>query len=386
MRILVSALAIFALSLGAKATDISLAQKFDADFQKQVSEKKIPGAAYAIVKDGKVIALRTMGSRAVDAELPVNSATVFRLASVSKTFGGEMAAILAAEGKFSLDARVLGYVPNLKFKTAGHASGLKVRHLLSHSAGITPNAYDNMLEDDWSLDKIIPYFSQLDAMCKPGECYGYQNILFSLIEPVIEQSTGEKYGELVSKRIMEPLDMNHSSVGLEAFLSTANRAEPHVFTRRNGWQRVLVEPNYYRVAPAAGVNASIEDMAKWLMAQMGYKPEVITPAIIKTVTSKEVRSTRELSRRSWRRHISDAYYGLGWRIYSFGDEDIVLHSGAVKGYRAFISYSRDMDVGLVMLMNAQTREIDDLSVSFWDDAFDARDAEKAKAQASPTAR
>lgn len=386
MRILVSALAIFALSLRAKATDISLVQKFDADFQKQVSEKKIPGAAYAIVKDGKVIALRTMGSRAVDAELPVNSATVFRLASVSKTFGGEMAAILAAEGKFSLDARVLGYVPNLKFKTAGHASGLKVRHLLSHSAGITPNAYDNMLEDDWSLDKIIPYFAQLDAMCKPGECYGYQNILFSLVQPVIEQSTGEQYGALVSKRIMEPLDMNHSSVGLEAFLSTANRAEPHVFTRRNGWQRVLVEPNYYRVAPAAGVNASIEDMAKWLMAQMGYKPEVITPAIIKTVTSKEVRSTRELSRRSWRRHISDAYYGLGWRIYSFGDEDVVLHSGAVKGYRAFISYSKGMDVGLVMLMNAQTREIDDLSVSFWDDAFDARDAEKARTQASRKAK
>lgn len=386
MRILVSALAIFALSLSAKATDISLAQKFDADFQKQVSEKKIPGAAYAIIKDGKVIALRTMGSRAVDAELPVNSATVFRLASVSKTFGGEMAAILAAEGKFSLDARVLGYVPNLKFKTAGHASGLKVRHLLSHSAGITPNAYDNMLEDDWGLDKIIPYFAQLDAMCKPGECYGYQNILFSLVQPVIEQSTGEKYGALVSKRIMEPLDMNHSSVGLEAFLSTANRAEPHVFTRRNGWQRVLVEPNYYRVAPAAGVNASIEDMAKWLMAQMGYKPEVITPAIIKTVTSKEVRSTRELSRRSWRRHISDAYYGLGWRIYSFGDEDVVLHSGAVKGYRAFISYSKGMDVGLVMLMNAQTREIDDLSVSFWDDAFDARDAEKARTQASQKAK
>lgn len=195
-----------------------------------MSEKKIPGAAYAIVKDGKVIALRTMGSRAVDAELPVNSATVFRLASVSKTFGGEMAAILAAEGKFSLDARVLGYVPNLKFKTAGHASGLKVRHLLSHSAGITPNAYDNMLEDDWSLDKIIPYFAQLDAMCKPGECYGYQNILFSLVQPVIEQSTGEQYGALVSKRIMEPLDMNHSSVGWRRF-SLLRTGQSHTCSR-----------------------------------------------------------------------------------------------------------------------------------------------------------
>lgn len=380
MRILFSVIVLLVLNVNAFAADLSLAQKFDAEFQKKVGDKEIPGAAYAMVKDGKVVALRTMGSRAVDAELPVNSATVFRLASVSKTFAGELAAILASEGKFSLDGRVLGYVPNLKFKDAGHASGLKVRHLLSHSAGITPNAYDNMLEDDWSLDKIIPYFNRLEAMCKPGDCYGYQNILFSLVQPVIEQSTGEQYGALVSKRILEPLDMHHSSVGLEAFLSTANRAEPHVFTRRSGWQRVLVEPNYYRVAPAAGVNASIEDMAKWLMAQMGYEEKVITQDLLKTVTSKEVRTTRELNRRSWRRHISDAYYGLGWRIYSFGDEDVVLHSGAVKGYRAFISYSKDLNVGLVMLMNAQTRVIDELSVSFWDDAFDARDAEKTEGQ------
>ena len=384
MRVLIVIFIALLLSSGsAKAAD-DLVQTFDAEFTGEVNKNKVPGAAYAVVKDGRVVALKTMGTRAVDADLPVNSATVFRLASVSKTFAAELAAILAAEGKFSLDARVLGYVPNLKFKDAGHASSVKVRHLLSHSTGITPNAYDNMLEDDWTLEKIVPRFGQLEAMCKPGECYGYQNILFSLIQPVIEKSTGKTYHALVNERLLEPLEMQHASVGLEAFLSTANRAEPHVFTRRNGWTRVLVEPNYYRVAPAAGVNASIEDMAKWVIAQMGYSTKVISPELLKTVTTKEVRTTRELNRRSWRRHISDAYYGLGWRIYSFGDEDVVLHSGAVKGYRAFISYSKELGLGLVMLMNAQTRSIDRLSVDFWDEAFDARD--KAAKDANKAAR
>lgn len=383
MRILLFSLISVLLSAPVwAAEDDAFIAAFGEDFKAEVEKNKIPGAAYAVVKGGRVVALKTMGSRAVDAELPVNSATVFRLASVSKTFAGELAAILAAEGKFSLDAPVLDYVPNLKFKTAGHASGLTVRHLLSHSSGITPNAYDNMLEDDWGLEKIIPRFDQLGAMCKPGECYGYQNILFSLIEPVIAQSTGETYGPLVSKRLLEPLDMDHASVGLESFLSTANRAEPHVFTRRDGWIRVLVEPNYYRVSPAAGVNASIEDMAKWVRAQMGHKSRVLSPELLESVTTKEVRTTRELNRRSWRRHISDAYYGLGWRIYSFGDDDVVLHSGAVRGYRAFISYSKDMDIGFVMLMNAQTRSIDRLSASFWDMAFESRDEANKAAKAA----
>ncbi|WP_417450537.1 serine hydrolase domain-containing protein [Kordiimonas sp.] len=376
MRILFSVLIFSLFSAGSTGANDAVVQAFDKEFTEEFSKNKVPGAAYAIVKDGRVVALKTMGTRAVDADLPVNSATVFRLASVSKTFAAELAAMLALEGKFSLDARIVGYVPNLKFKDAGHASGIKIRHLLSHSAGVTPNAYDNMLEDDWGLEKIIPRFDQIAAMCKPGDCYGYQNILFSLVQPVMEQTTGETYRGLVSKRLLEPLDMDHSSVGLESFLSTANRAEPHVFTRRNGWTRVLVEPNYYRVSPAAGVNASIEDMAKWLIAQMGYRSSVISPELLETVTSKEVRTTRELNRRAWRRHISDAHYGLGWRIYSFSEDEVILHSGAVRGYRAFISYSKKLGLGLVMLMNAQTRSIDRLSVSFWDEAFDARDAMK----------
>ena len=298
----------------------------------------------------------------------------FRLASVSKTFASDLAAILATEGSLDLEAPVKRYIPDLDFKTAGHAEKVRLKHLLSHSTGITPNAYDNMLEDGWDLPKILPRFDRIAPMCEPGDCYGYQNILYSLIEPAIEQAGKKPYAQLVEERLLRPLDMDTASLGLEAFLSTSNRAEPHVFTRRDGWTRVLVDRNYYRVAPAAGVNASIEDLAKWVIAQMGYNDKVLPEPVLNMVREKHVDTTRELRRRGWRGKLTDAHYGLGWRIYAVGGKDVVLHSGGVRGFRAFVSYSQDLDTGFAIVMNAQTRTIDRLSSWFWVTALDEAEA------------
>jgi beta-lactamase class C len=337
---------------------------FDKKFQLSVEKNNVPGAAYAIVHNGKIVRARGHGMRALGAELPVTSDTVFRLASVSKTFSAELAAMLVAEGKFGWDDPLHKYVPAFKVKTPGHAAKLKVGNLLSHTTGLTPNAYDNMLEDGWSLDKIMPRFRQLKPMCKPGACYGYQNIAYSFIEPVIERSTGQDFHKLMESRIFAPLSMKSSSIGLEGYLSSSNRAEPHKLTRR-GWYRTIVKSNYYNVAPAAGVNASVMDLAKWIRAQLGYDAEVLSPELIKTVTEKRVRTVREKRKRAWRSVLKNAHYGYGWRIYDLGDEEIVMHGGGVSGFRSLIAYSPTRDIGLVILMNAETRSIDKLGADFW---------------------
>ena len=343
---------------------ISAIEGFDQRFQAALTEHKIPGAAYAIVKGGKIISIKAYGTRALGAKLPVTRDTVFRLASVSKTFSAELAAMLVAEGKFSWDDHITKYVPAFKLQTAGHAEHLKVDHILSHSSGLTPNAYDNMLEDGWGLAKIIPRFKRLKPICRPGDCYGYQNILYSFIEPVIEKSTKNSFEALMQTRIFAPLGMGHSSVGLEGYLSAANRAEPHVLTRK-GWYRTAVKPNYYTVAPAAGVNASIEDLAKWVRAQMGYNEDVLNAALLGAVTKKRVHTKRETRKRMWRPHLDDAYYGYGWRIYSIGGEDIIMHGGGVSGFRSLVAYSKERGIGHVMLMNAESRSIDKLAAEFW---------------------
>jgi len=338
--------------------------KFDTAFRAALAKHKIPGAAYAIIEGEKITAVRTYGTRAKGKNLPVGESTVFRLASVSKTFSSELAAMLIAEGKLSWNDKVVDYVPNFRLKTAGHAEQLSIGHILSHSTGLLPNSYDVMLNDGWSMEKIIPRFKKLKPMCKPGKCYGYQNIVFSFIEPVLEKSTGKTFENLMRERLFKPLGLQNTTIGYDAFLQAPNRAAPHVLTKK-GWHKTKVNTHYYTVSPAAGVNATVVDLAKWVRAQMGHNADVLNESLLKTVTTKRVKTKRELYRKVWRPHIDDAHYGYGWRIYNISGEDIILHAGGVAGFRSLISYSKDRNIGHVMLMNAESRSIDELGANFW---------------------
>lgn len=339
------------------------AEEFDRYFREMLEQHGIPGAAYVIVDHDQVVAMNTYGVRVKGKQEAVTSHTVFRLASVSKTFAASMAAVLEHEHKFNWGDKVVRYVPELSFKTPALSMKLQVQHLLSHSSGLTPNAYDNYLEDNRPLSKILPMFATIDPNCDPGKCYGYQNVLFSLIEDVIQKATGVPYSRQLKDRFFVPLQMEDASLGWEAFMAAGNRAAPHVQTG-SGWRPVKVEKEYYLAAPAAGVNASISDMAQWLKAQMGYYPEVLSKEVIADLTTERVETRRHMQHRVWRDYIDHAGYGLGWRLYTVGDDRIVFHGGWVAGFRAAVAYSEKRKVGIAILMNAESRVIADLTGQF----------------------
>jgi len=342
----------------------SEAKVFDAFFKAQMEKYNIPGGAYAIIQDGKVISMQGYGITSLKNPKPIDENTVFRLASVSKTFSSLLAAKLVEENQMSWTDQVSNFVPGFSLKRKDYTADLQVQHILGQSAGIMPNAYDNYLEENFSLKKIIPKFNRVGSFCAPGDCYSYQNILYSLIQPVMEQSTSSTYEKLMADKIFTPLDMANTSLGLSSFLENENHASPHVKTPK-GWIEVKIKQNYYNVLPAAGVNASISDMSKWLMAQMGHKPKTITKQMVEAVTKKRVKTKQDLKRSKWRDYITDAHYGLGWRVYQFKDEELIYHGGWVSGFRADISYSQSRKVGLVVLLNAETNIISEISTSFW---------------------
>lgn len=350
-------------SVPARADLQNSAAEFDRYFRQLMKEKSIPGGAYVIVQGDQVVAMDTYGVRIKGKRGKVDRHTVFRLASVSKTFAGSMAAVLEHEKKFNWADRVVSFVPELSFKTPGLSRQLQIQHLLSHSSGLTPNAYDNYLEDNKPLSKILPKFANIDPRCKPGKCYGYQNVLFSLIEDVIYKATGITYERQLKDRFFTPLKMDDASLGWESFMASDNRAAPHIQTGR-GWAAVKVEKEYYLAAPAAGINASISDMAQWLKAQMGYFPKVLSPEVIADITTERVETRRHMRHRIWRDYLSHAGYGLGWRLYTMGDDRIIYHGGWVAGFRAAVAYSEKQKIGIAILMNAESRVIADLTANF----------------------
>lgn len=345
------------------------AASFATTFQTVLADNGIPGGAWAIVRDGRIAASGAHGVRRLGEPEPVSAETVFRIASVSKTFAAQIGAMLVDEGRLHWNDPVTNFVPSFRLKRPDQAGKLQLQHLLGQSTGIVPNAFDNLLEADQPLARILPQFATLEPICPLGNCYTYQNILFSLVEPAYEQTAGDDYPALLHQRLFQPLGMSHASVGLDAWNALPDRAEPHI-RRRGTWQTATVTAGYYRVAPAAGINASAHDMARWLLAQMDSHPDVVTPAQVETLTRKRIATPRELRRHRWKSLLSEAHYGLGWRLYTLGDQELVLHSGWVQGFVAEIAYSPARRSGLVVLLNGETRAISDITTAFWSTELD----------------
>lgn len=339
--------------------------QLDREFGQILQSAAVPGAAWAIVRDGRIVHATGFGVRARGGTRAVTPETVFRIASVSKTFAALLAGQLVAEGALHWDDPLQRFVPEFTLAKTGHAQRLTIEHILGQSAGIVPNAYDNLLNAGRTLEQILPQFAQVEPMCPPGECYTYQNVLFSLVEPAIEATTGRSYADLLRERLFEPLHMRQASVGMAEFLASDNRARPHVKVSRFRWAETEVNENYYRVAPAAGVNASALDLGRWLIAQMGHRPDVIAPELVGELTRKRLRTARDMRQRSWRGLLTNAHYGLGWRIYTVGDEDIVMHSGWVRGFVAQVGYSRERGTGIAVLLNAESSALNAMTTHFW---------------------
>ena len=374
------------------AVDIdSFNKKLSARIGNDLKQYAIPGAAYAIVKNNQVIAMENFGYTDVAKNQKIDNNTVFRLASVSKPFAATITTMLAQEQQLNLSDPVTKYLPNFALATQGAANKIQLKHLLSHSSGLMPNAYDNLLHENWSMDKIIGRFDRVTPICQPAKCYGYQNIAYGFLQPAIEASQTKSYPVLLQERIFTPLKMDDASVGIEVFLKQNNTAKPHILRKRikTGkknkagkdikryiWRTVDVTPDYYKVAPAAGVNASVSDLAKWLIANLGYNPDVLTPDLLTELTIPRIKTKKDLRRRYWRKHLTDAHYGYGWRIYQFDGHPIIYHSGWVAGFRADIGYSPELDIGFAMLINAESNVINKISSQFWSQAHQAFAAEK----------
>lgn len=359
---LITCLQLFSLPSFAADPLLQMTADYEIFFRQIMSDRNYPGAAFAIVSHDRVLHIATVGHTTTDRKRPIDKQTTFRLASVSKPFAAELVGLLVEDGTLNWEDPITRYVPG--FKIDGDASQIHIRHLVGQSTGLIPHAYDNLLEDGKSMDKIWKKMSDLPFLCNPGSCYGYQNSVFSLVDPVVRKATSVNYETLVEQRIFKPLEMTNASIGFDAFIKNPNHAKPHA-RRKGHWKTVTVQPNYYRAAPAAGINASILDMSKWVQAQLGGKPGVLSPELISNLAKPRVKTRREMYRKQWKTMLSEAHYGLGWRIYQLGDDQLIYHGGWVSGFRADVAFSLQHDIGIVVLLNAESSGISEMTTRFW---------------------
>ena len=336
-----------------------LAQGFDvAAFENMANAltvgQRVPGLAMAIVQNGRVLSARGYGVTDVVAPQLVDGHTVFRLASLSKAFAGTMTGLLVNDGSLRWDSKVSDYVPSFQLSDPLATPRVTVADLLSHRVGLkSHNAFDKDIEGNAEYYNVAQKLAQAPLECAPGQCYSYQNVAFSLIGDVVFAATGSFYDQAVDRRIFKPLGMNDASIGLTGIESSSRWARPHVRSR-NGWVSLMPKPTYYRLPPAAGVNASASDMAQWLIAQTGHRPDVLPAPLLATLHAPLVNTPGEM-RSGWRRErIYSAGYALGWRVFDYAGHQVVFHAGAVQGYRGLVALVPERDLGIAILWNSDS--------------------------------
>lgn len=324
-----------------------------------------PGAAVVVVVGGHVALQKTWGMRSEKNGTPITPHTLFRIASISKTFASAAGAMLVKEQLIDWNTPIATLAP-VRFKRADYGAQISLKHLASQTTGLMPHAYTNLIEDNMSYERILGRLDRVDFVCEPGECYAYQNVVFSLIGDVVEAAAQVGYTDYVEQRIFQPLDMRRASFGLNAFVTDSNHAEPHIWDGRR-WSPTRTTHHYYRVPPAAGINASIDDMRAWLLAQLGQKPEVLSLAMLDEMHHGVIPTSRQQAHYRWRRGLGDIHYGLGWRTFEYDDvPGFVHHGGYVRGMRSEMIFNRDLQMGLVFLTNSEPNRVGNVIFEFLD--------------------
>lgn len=318
----------------------------DERLTRLAAEPEMVGFAVAIIENGEVSFLKGYGVTSAETNEPVTVRTVFRWASLSKGVAGTLVGMLADEGKLSLADPVAEYSSSLKLP-GGAEKRVTVADVLSHRVGLYRNAFDNKLEAGQDPRVLRSSLATLKAVCKPGECHGYQNIAFDAASEVVERVTGKPYEQVAQERLFGPLGMKNASITREGLVNAPSWARPHV-----GRRVVPVTEAYYRVPAAGGVNSSIFDLAQWMKAQMGLAPGVIGSDVLNEIHRPRVATDRR--RGDFNRSMTDSNYALGWRDYNYHGHDLVGHQGLVRGYRSVILFDPNAKAGVAILWNSLT--------------------------------
>lgn len=325
---------------------------YDRWLDQVAARNDVAGLATAVVVGRHVRFERTLGYANAHTGEHIEPDTVFRLASLSKAFATATTGLLVEQGRLSWEARLKDILPFFKLKDIRDTRNATVRDIAGQRLGLPRNSYDRRLEAHESYQTLVRQLDRIDPVCDVGTCYSYQNVAFSMLGDIIHARTGHFFDVEVGRQLFRPLGMTTASYGRAGLEHSASWARPH-FYRRGHW--VPYEPNldYYRVSPAAGVNASIRDMEQWLMAQMGYRPDVLSRKLLDILHAPGINTPSETWATPWRRaRVKHAHYALGWRVYDYAGHRVIFHAGAVKGYRTEIAFLPEYNVGMVLLWNS----------------------------------
>ena len=329
-----------------------------ADF---TAERHVPGAAWGIVVDGQVAHVGVAGVRDVASKAPVDADTVFRIASMTKSFTAMSILRLRDEGKLSLDDPAERYVPEMagmKYP-ASDAPRITIRHLLSHAEGFPE-------DNPWGDRHLADTEEQLSRMLRagipfsnaPGIAYEYSNYGFAILGRIVSNVSKMTYGDYVAANILRPLGM--TSTTLEPSEVAANRLAHGYRWEDEQWkdEPLLANGSF---GSMGGMLTSVRDLSRYVGVFLSAWPSRDGPetAPIRRSSLREMQHlwspapasvTRDRATGAVQLNVGG--YGYGLRIsQNCSFRTIVSHGGGLPGFGSVMTWLPDYGIGIVSFGN-----------------------------------
>lgn len=358
----VTLLVSLALLMSACAQQAGLTStEIDQLAESAMREFHVPGAVIGVVKDGKVVHAAGYGVRELGLPETVDTQTLFRIASMTKSMTTAGLAILVDAGKLGWDDKVVDHIPDFKMYYPWLTQEFTVTDLLTHRSGLKPYTGDLMLwpqPNSFTREDIIHNLRYFKPVGNFRTHYDYDNLLYVVAGELFPAVTGQPWEDFIDQRVLAKLDVTRCFAGHIPAQEMQNLAAPHAIV--DGALQVIernrIDDSAGVDAAAGGVRCSLDDMLKWVQLQLdgGTLPDgsqlfsqeqqaiMWSPQTIRTVSQKEVERDRM--------HFKT--YGLGWRLADVQGFKRVSHTGSFTGSNNWMVLIPELDLGVVVMLNA----------------------------------
>src|SRR6266436_1102447 len=326
-----TALLVSGYSAPAASADDPIAN-LDAFITKALKEYAVPGAAVAVVRDGKVALVKGYGVRNATKPGAIDENTIFQLASVTKTLTATAAATVVDEGKLDWDKPIFNYLPEFVGYDPYMTRWLTERDLLAQRTGWPAYTGDQLDSFGYDRAEILRRLRFFKPRYSLREVAQYSNPGFFVAGEVAARASGQSWNDLVGKRLFVPLGMSRSGTVIKG-LQDSNATAAHALV---DGKVVVVEPSELDTTGAASsATSTAADMSK-LMLMFLNKGSYNGKRILKPETVEEIFKRSMVSKNDLTDvpPISDKtgfYYGLGVGSYNYAGHQIIEKGGALAG-------------------------------------------------------
>lgn len=322
-----------------------------AIFEQFWRDHRVPGLVFGVVIDGELALVKGFGEQDRDSHAPVTPDTVFRIASMTKSFTTLAILQLRDEGKLSLEDPVSTWIPEAAGfdYPARDTAPIRIRTLLTHGAGFpedNPWGDRQLATPDDTLTQWLK--KGLPFSTPPETAYEYSNYGFALLGRIVARCSGVPYPQYIRQHILDPLQMRSASLEPDS-VPAALRVTGYGL---DGRQYVVIPSlPHGAFGSMGGMLVSARDLGRYVAFHLSAWPPRDDPD-----TGPVRRSSLREMQHPWRPYeflpTRTSAYGYGLRISQTCQFNrIVAHSGGLPGFGSNMTWLPDYGVGILVMAN-----------------------------------